>query len=73
MVIVSQDLCLIESYQTIGTLETRVVAIHDRLGERHVVSTILGEYRNFGRCQEVIRQIVNAYKEGLPVFEMPKE
>lgn len=33
---------------------------------------ILGKYSSLGRCQEVFREIVNAYKEGLPVFEMPK-
>lgn len=33
---------------------------------------ILGEYGSLGRCQEVFREIVNAYKEGLPVFEMPR-
>lgn len=33
---------------------------------------ILGKYGSLGRCQEVFREIVNAYKEGLPVFEMPK-
>ena len=33
---------------------------------------ILGKYGSLGRCQEVFREIVNAYKEGLPVFEMPR-
>lgn len=36
-------------------------------------SYILGEYGSIGRCQEVFREIVNAYKDGLPVFEMPRE
>lgn len=33
----------------------------------------LGKYASNERCEEVIQEIVNAYKEGLPVFEMPKE
>ena len=33
---------------------------------------ILGEYGSLGRCQEVFREIVNAYKEGCAVFEMPR-
>ena len=33
---------------------------------------ILGKYDSLGRCQEVFREIVNAYKEGLAVFEMPR-
>ena len=32
---------------------------------------ILGEYGSLARCQEVFREIISAYKEGLPVFEMP--
>ena len=34
---------------------------------------VIGAYQSCERRQEVMQQIVNAYKEGLPVFEMPKE
>lgn len=34
---------------------------------------ILGYYPTLQRAKEVLYEIVNAYKEGLPVFEMPKE
>lgn len=33
----------------------------------------LGRYSTVKRAKEVLYEIVNAYKEGLPVFEMPKE
>ncbi len=33
----------------------------------------LGSYKSVERCHEILQQIANAYKEGLPVFEMPKE
>lgn len=37
------------------------------------IGVAIGKYASYERCQEVVQQIVNAYKEGLPVFEMPKE
>lgn len=34
---------------------------------------IIGKYASYERCKEVVQEIVNAYKDSLPVFEMPKE
>lgn len=34
---------------------------------------VVGIYPSLARCKEVIQQIVNAYNEGVSVFEMPKE
>lgn len=53
--------------------EYSVNTIYASLAREREDSYILGEYGSIGRCQEVFREIVNAYKDGLPVFEMPRE
>ena len=34
---------------------------------------VLGEYEDVERCEEILYEIVEAYREDCQIFEMPKE
>ena len=44
-----------------------------KVGGSEDAGDILGSYKSVERCHEILQQIVNAYKDGLLLFEMPKE
>lgn len=57
-----------------------VVSIRDcfqiragKIGTSKNAGDVLGSYKSEERCHKILQQIANAYKDGLLVFEMPKE
>lgn len=74
MVIVSQDRPLVVTeFCDLYVREFNCTIMATPIDGRSEVSYRLGSYPTLQRAKEVLYEIVSAYKEGLPVFEMPKE